>query len=302
MSVLITGGSGLLGSEIVIKNSLKPSRRELDLMSYCDLKRFIQLNNITKIIHCAAMVGGVKSNKEKVHDFFSENLKINLNIIEACKEFNLQNSIFILSTCIMPENAELPYTEKQLHNGEPHSSNYGYAYAKRMLEVGSRSLREQYNINTTCLIPTNLYGKNDNYNLDIGHVIPNLIHKCYLAKMNNLPFEIWGSGEPLREFIFVNDLAKIIESIHENNHDIPLMIVSSEKNYSIREIVKIISKIIDFDGQIIYNTDKPDGIFKKPTSSNVFNNYFHNFKWTEIEDGLADCIKYFTQNYPNLRL
>ena len=302
MSVLITGGSGLLGSKIKIDNALKPSRKELNLLDYCELKKFIQFNNINKIVHCAAMVGGVKTNKDKVHDFFNENLKINMNIIEACKEFNLQNSIFILSTCIMPEKAELPYTEQQLHMGEPHPSNYGYAYAKRMLEVGSRSLKEQYNINTNCLIPCNLYGTNDNYNLETGHVIPSLIHKCYLAKINNKPFEVWGSGNPLREFMYVNDFARVIEKIHNEHIDAPLMIVSFGQTYSIRQLVEMIAKYMEFNGEIIYDTSKPDGIFKKPTCPNLFNKHFSKFSWTPLEYGLKETIKHFVESYPNIRL
>jgi len=302
MNILITGGSGLLGSEINIKNGLKPSSDELNLLDYCALKRYIQLNNVSKIIHCAAKVGGVHANHTKMFDFFDMNLQMNTNILQACKEFNLNNSIFILSTCVMPAKSNLPYTEESLHIGEPHFTNYGYAYAKRMLEVGSRSLKQQYGINTICLIPCNLYGPNDNYNLESGHVIPSLIHKCFTAKQSNQDFVVWGTGMPMREFVYVKDFARIIESIINTDHEYSPMIISSDNDHSIRDLVSLISNQLKFNGKIIYDLSKPDGIYKKTTSNKVFKKYFPNFQMTKIEDGLTETIDYFVSKYPNIRL
>lgn len=299
--ILITGGSGLLGSEINIKNALKPSSQELNLLDYCSIRRFIQLNSVTKIIHCAAKVGGVDVNQKKVYDFFSENLLMNMNILNACKEFNLQNSIFILSTCVFPAHGS-PYVENMLHQGEPHPTNYGYAYAKRMLEVGSRSLRDQYGIETTCLIPCNLYGKNDNYNLQNGHVIPSLIHKCHLAKINNTDFKIWGNGNALREFMYVNDLAKIIEKLNEKNISIPSMIISPCKEHSIKEISHIIANKIGFNGSIVFDKDMPNGILRKPSINDIFMKNFNNFTFTDIHSGLNQTIDHFIKLYPQIRL
>jgi GDP-L-fucose synthase len=302
MNILITGGSGLLGSEINLTNGLKPTSKELDLRDYCALKRYIQLHNVTKIIHCAAMVGGVQANYTKMFDFFDINLQINTNILRACKEFNLNNSIFILSTCVMPAEAKLPYTEQSLHTGEPHFTNYGYAYAKRMLEVGSRSLKQQYGINTICLIPSNLYGPNDNYNLESGHVIPSLIHKCFIAKQNNEDFVVWGSGMPMREFVYVKDFSKIIEKIVHTDHEYSPMIISSDTDYSIRDLVSMITSEMNFNGKIVYDTSKPDGIYKKPTSNKIFKKYFNDFQFIDIEYGLRQTIQYFVSNYPDIRL
>lgn len=302
MKTLITGGSGLLGSELVINNSLKPTSSELNLLDYFSLKKYIQYNNVSKIIHCAAMVGGVHANHTQMFDFFENNIQMNINILRACKEFNLHNSIFILSTCVMPDKIKLPYTENNLHCGEPHYTNYGYAYAKRMLEVGSRSLKQQYNINTTCLIPCNLYGKNDNYNVSDGHVIPGLIHKCYLSKKHNEDFIVWGSGNPRREFLYVKDLAQIIKAIIENEHEYETMIVSPGIEFQIKEIVSLIASELKFDGNIIYDTTKPDGIHKKTTSNHIFRSYFPNFAFTELKYGLQETIQYFVKMYPELRI
>lgn len=303
MNTLITGGSGLLGSALDITNSLKPSSKELNLLNYQELKNYIIKYDIKKIIHGAALVGGVHANTFLIHDFFSKNLEINLNILKACKEFNLNNSIFILSTCVFPAEGPFPLKEKILHDGEPHFTNYGYAYAKRMLEVGSRTLKQQYRINTTCLIPCNFYGPNDNHNLEYGHVIPSLIHKCYLAKKNNTDFVVWGSGAPEREFIHVNDLAKVIKIINEEEKEYPnTIIVSSGKSYTIKDIVELIVSKMKFKGSVIFDKSRPDGIIKKPSSNATFKEYFNNFEWLNLEDGLTSSVEYFLKNYPNIRM
>lgn len=300
MNVLVTGGYGLLGSEIFFRNAatFKPNRNQLDVLDYCSLKRFIQLNKIDKIVHCAALVGGVKANSSRNYDFFEQNLRMNLNVLEACKEFSLNDSVFLLSSCIMPSSAELPYKESSMHLGEPHHTNYGYAYAKRMLEVGSRSLKEQYGIKTTCIVPCNLYGKNDNYNLNSGHVIPNLIHKCYLAKLNNEDFVVGGSGEPEREFMFAEDLAKIIQT---GNFSQDLMIVSPETKHKIKDVANLIAKILQFDGRIVFDASYPDGIAKKPTDNSCFRHENPYFVFTSLEDGLKQTINYFVENYEKVR-
>lgn len=301
-NILITGGSGLLGTALQIKNSFKPSSKELNLLNYNELKNYIIKNNIKKIIHSAALVGGVHANTSLIYDFFSKNLEINLNILKACKEFLLNNSIFILSTCVFPAEGPFPLKEEMLHNGEPHFTNYGYAYAKRMLEVGSRAMKQQYGINATCVIPCNFYGPNDNHNLNYGHVIPSLIHKCFIANNNNEDFIVWGSGLPEREFIHVNDLANTIKLINEEKQEYPsTIIVSSEKSYTIKQIVELIVSKMNFKGKIIFDQSKPDGILKKPSSNFLFNECFKNFKWTSLEEGIDSSIEYFIKNYPNIR-
>lgn len=302
MNILITGGSGLLGSEINIDNALKPSSKELNLLDYSALKNYIELYNVSKIIHCAAKVGGVQENMNKNFDFLEINTQMNINVLRACKEFNLNNSVFILSTCVMPDNVKLPYIEDSLHMGAPHNGNYGYAYSKRLLEIGSRSLKEQYGVNTICLIPCNLYGKNDNFNLNSGHVIPSLIHKCFLAKQNSEDFLIWGTGMSLREFIFVEDFARIIEQIVNSDQSYETMIVSSGVEYSIRDIASIIANHMNYSGKLKLDLSKPDGIYKKTTSNKTFLKYFSNHKWTDIHNGISVVVDYFIKKYPAVRL
>jgi len=142
------------------------------------------------VIHTAGKVGGLLGNMNNKGQFFYENIMINTNVLESARLTNVKKVVSFLSTCVFPDNVKYPLTEDQIHNGEPHNSNYPYAYAKRMLDVQSRAYREQYDCNYICVIPTNIYGPNDNFNLKNGHVLPSLIHKCYLAKQNNEDFVI----------------------------------------------------------------------------------------------------------------
>lgn len=300
MNTLVTGGHGLLGK--ALQFGIKPKREELDVLNYSDLCSFIEKNNVQSIVHAAAKVGGVKANTDYLFDFFSDNIQMGLNVMNACKKYNISKSIYIISTCAFPANAPLPLVEDYLHNGEPHFTNFGYAYAKRMLEVGSRSLKSQYGISSCCLIPCNLYGENDNYDLQNGHVIPSLIHKCYLAKNNNTAFEIWGSGNAEREFLYVNDFANIIENIYNKNIDIdgPL-IISPDTFYKISDVVEIIIEKLNFKGKVIFNSSKPEGILRKDSNNTRFRHYFPNFKFTPLNEGLEKTINFFVDNYSNVR-
>ena len=140
---------------------------------------------------------------------------INTNVIEAARICGVKKLIAFLSTCVFPDDIEYPLTESKIHSGEPHSSNYPYAYAKRMVDIQIRAYREQYGLNYVSVIPTNVYGPNDNFNIDNGHVLPALIHKCYLAKNNNTDFSVWGSGKPLREFIYSEDASGDAKNAHD---------------------------------------------------------------------------------------
>ena len=226
---------------------------------------------------------------------------INTNVLEACRIYNVKKVVSFLSTCIFPESIEYPLTEKKIHLGAPHWSNYGYAYSKRMLDVQTEVYRDQYKLDFVSVIPTNIYGLNDNFNLDSGHVIPSLIHKCYLAKTNNTEFNVWGSGTPLREFIYSKDIGKLTNWALENYNESEPIIFSTSQEISIKDLVGLIVNIIGFKGDVVWQSDKPDGQFRKPSSNKKLMSYVPDFKFTPIEVGLKETIEHFTQNYPNLR-
>lgn len=303
-NILVTGGSGLLGSSIRFGH--KPTSKELNLLNTEEIVEYLKKNpQIDTIIHAAGLVGGVAKNTECVYDFYSQNLRMGLNVMDAIAASNkIKYGTFILSTCIFPEKVQYPVDVNVLHAGEPHPTNYGYAYAKRMLEVGARSLNQQYGKHINCLVSCNLYGPNDNYNLHGSHVIPGLIHKCYLAKNNGDDFFVWGSGNAEREFIFAPDFNQIFKAIHIDHLPMDdIMIVSSERQYKIKEVVDIIVKEFDFTGKIVYDVTKPEGILRKPTIKKNFFNFMEkaNIKLTSLEDGLKITINNFNRNFNNVK-
>jgi len=301
MNTLILGGHGMLGSAIDF--GLKPTRRELDIFDYDILTQYIVKNDVTEVVHCAGAVGGVKANDDYVYDYFMDNIRMNVNVLRACKEHNIKRATFFLSTCIFPQNAPLPLREETIHDGEPHPTNFGYAYAKRMLEVGSRCLLKQYGIQTSCIVPCNMYGRNDDYHLENGHVIPSLIHRCYLAKKNGTDFVVWGSGKAEREFLFADDMASILRQIHIGGvGNIPLtMTVSPGCVHTIAEVVELIVKHVGFSGKIVFDSTKPEGIMKKDADISVFRKYFPNFKFIDLDTGLSRSVEYFLKNYSSVR-
>lgn len=301
MNTLILGGHGMLGSSIDF--GLKPTKKEVNLLDYDSISQYITDHSVDEIIHAAGVVGGVKANNDFVHDFFMDNLRMNINVMRACKEHNIKRATFFLSTCVFPQSAPLPLVESSVHDGEPHHTNFGYAYAKRMLEVGSRSLMRQYGIQTSCIIPCNMYGENDNYHLENGHVIPSLIHRCYLAKNNGTDFVVWGSGNAEREFLYAGDVAKILRMIHVDPIiNIPTaMIVSPGRVHTIKEVVSLVVKHIGFTGNVVFDSSKSEGILRKNTDNSLFRRYFPDFEFTDLYTGLEKSIQFFVNHYEMVR-
>ena len=301
-NILVTGGSGLVGrcfeSERFIRTG---SRIGLDLLEKSKISDVLSIINPDGVIHCAAKVGGVKGNMEYPADFTYQNLMMNTNIIEESRKAGVKKLISFASTCVFPDKVEYPLTPDKIHLGPPHQSNYGYAYSKRMAEIQIQSYREQYGVNYFSVIPCNIYGPGDNYDLDNGHVIPSLIHKFFIASELGESVTIWGSGSPLREFIFSRDVAKLTELLYDNYTEGIPVILSSGNEISIKDLVHLISEIFDFKGEIKFDIDKPEGQFRKPSDNSAVKNMFPDFTFTPIEDGLRESIEWFKNNYPNLR-
>jgi len=298
MNTLVTGGNGLVGS--AIEAEFKPSSRELDLMDYDLLLSYLTDNKIDSIIHCAAKVGGIKANLEEPADFYYNNIIMNTNLLDAAYMVDVKKVVSCMSTCVFPDDATYPLTPDQIHKGEPHSSNYAYAYAKRMLEVQSRAYRNQHGCNFVTVVPCNIYGPHDNFNLESGHVIPSLIHKCYLAKENNTDFEIWGTGKAYREFIYSGDVGHIANWMLENYNDSEPLIVSPDEEIRISVLVQEIAWRMGFEGNIVYN-NKLDGQLKKPSDNTKFKSLMRGYKFVPIEVGLTKSIEWFVENYEEAR-
>jgi len=291
---LITGGTGLVGS--AIKDGIKIGKNyNLTNPKICD--SMFNEHKPTHVIHCAAKVGGLGGNMNYKGEYFHDNIMINTNVIESARNSGVTNLVAFLSTCIFPDNIEYPLTEKKIHLGEPHFSNYPYAYSKRMADIQIRAYREQYGLNYTSVIPCNIYGPNDNFSLEHGHVIPMLMHKLYLAQQNNTDFVVWGSGSPLREFIFSKDVAKLTEwALHNYNESEPI-IFSTSNEISIKDLVDLLVTEFEFKGKVIFDNSKPDGQFRKPSDNSKLKSYLPHFQFTSIEDGLKETVKWFKENY-----
>jgi len=298
--ILVTGGKGLVGSEFTGDQYFKPSSKEYDLTDKDQTYR-LMLKNFDGIIHCAAKVGGIGGNMNYKGEFFYDNIMMNTNIIEGARLSKVKNLVAFLSTCIFPDNIDYPLNEKKIHLGPPHSSNDAYAYSKRMVDVQIRAYKEQYGLNYKSVIPSNIFGPNDNYDIINGHVIPSLIHKCYLARENKTPLTIWGSGKPLREFIYSKDVAKLTEWVLYNYNETEPIILSTSEEISIRDVVDMIVEIMNFKNNVIFDDSKPDGQFRKPSDNHKIKKYLPNFKFTPLYDGLKETIEYFEINYNLLR-
>lgn len=299
--ILVTGGSGLVGSQFIGEKYIKPRSSEFDLIDPKQVDSMLKHKNIESIIHCAAKVGGLGGNMKYKGEFFYQNIMMNTNIIESARINDIKNLVVFLSTCVFPDNIDYPLTESKIHLGPPHFSNDAYAYSKRMADIQVRAYREQYGLNYKCVIPTNIYGINDNFNLENGHVIPSLIHKCYLSKSNNTDFEVWGSGEPLREFIYNKDVTKLSEWVLDNYTESEPIILSTSEEISIKDVVYMIVELMDFKGRVIFNTSKPDGQFRKPSDNSKIKKYLPDFKFTPIYEGLKETIDWFVENYETTR-
>ena len=298
--ILVTGGHGLVGHEFVGNKYYKPTSKEYNLKNTEDVNR-LMLKRFDSVIHTAGKVGGLGGNMNHKGEFFYDNIMINTNVIESARISGVKNLVAFLSTCVFPDNIEYPLTEKKIHLGPPHFSNDAYAYSKRMVDVQIRAYREQYGLNYKSVIPTNIYGPNDNYDIKNGHVVPSLIHKCFLARENKTPLTIWGSGDPLREFIFSRDVAVLSEWVLHNYNENEPIILSTSEEISIKEVVGIIVEIMNFKGKVVFDTSKPDGQFRKPSDNSKIKNHLPNFKFTDLFDGLKETIEFFEKNYNILR-
>ena len=301
---LIFGSNGLVGKSLirVLANSEKidelvPStRNDTNLFSLEETKKRISDVNPSIIINAAAKVGGIHANNTKRTEFILENLKINMNILEACVDNNKIKIINLGSSCIYPLNAENPIAEDSLLTGKLEPTNSPYAIAKiSAIEIG-RSLSKQYGHKVLNLMPTNLYGPGDNFSEKDSHVIPGLIYRMHNAKLNNeSSFNIWGSGKPLREFLYVDDLSKAIEFLISNEINDDLINIGSGKEISIYDLSKLIKEIIGYDGKLVFDESMPDGNPRKLIDSRKIN----DLGWSpqvELDEGLKLSYNWFLEN------
>jgi len=315
MRILVTGGTGLLGQALHAQLDLNKPRDKRDVNQWIgdwffvgsqdgdlrnpeDVQQLFCRIQPTHVIHLAARVGGLFANQRDNVGFFRDNMLMTLNIMDACKDHQVVKLVSCLSTCVFPDGIGLPLEESKIHQGPPHPSNEGYSYAKRMIEVLSRLYSKQYNMTCVCVIPTNLYGEHDNFSLQDGHVIPSLIHKAYVAKERSLPFHVAGTGEPLRQFLYAQDAARLIYHILMKYNDVSqpvILTVPEAMEVSIRDVVNIVAETVGVSDEdiVLDNDPTKNGQFKKTASADLLLNIVPDFNFTTLGEGLRKTVEWF---------
>ena len=321
--IFIAGGSGMVGSAIYreIKENLNysnvgsiltPKREELNLSNFEELESWFIKNKPSIVIIAAAKVGGIYANFTNPYAFILENLKIQTNLIEISFKYKVKKLLFLGSSCIYPKFAPQPIIEESLLSGTLENTNEFYAIAKISGLKLCQALIKQFNFNCICLMPTNLYGRGDYYNPTYGHVIPSLIKKFYDAKTNNLKsVRCWGSGKVMREFLYVDDLAKAcifaLQNINFNSdfndkqdksNQVPWLNIGSEFETSIKELAEIIAKTVDYHGEIIWDNSKPDGTPRKKLNTEKMERLGWVAK-TNLKEGINLTFRHFKEELKN---
>ncbi len=309
MKILITGSNGLVGSNVsnYLKNKnpdyeiITSSRRDTDLFSFDQTSKLINDVNPNLLINCAAKVGGIFANNTKRTQFILDNLKINSNLLEAT--INLKNIkiINLGSSCIYPLNAPNPIKESSFMNGVLEPTNSPYAMAKlTAIELG-RAMAIEYGHKILNLMPTNLYGPNDNFSPIDSHVIPGLMYRMHISKRDGMDsFNIWGTGKPLREFLYVEDFADAIDFLIKSDWSEDLINIGSGQEISIKELSETIKDIVGFDGILEFDDSKPDGNPRKLLDSSLI--FEKGWKpRTSLEDGLTKTYKWLQDNQEIIR-
>ena len=304
MKVLILGSNGLVGSSLsrvlakdgYFNEIVSATRKDADLLDLSETKKLIQETKPNVVINAAAKVGGVLANNSHRSEFLIENIKININLLESVIPFSEIKIINLGSSCIYPLNAENPIKEESIMSGKLEPTNSPYAMAKlTAIELGD-SISKQFGHQIINLMPTNLYGPNDNFSDKNSHVIPGLIQRFHKAKINNDDsVEVWGSGNPKREFLYVDDLAECIMHILKNNIDNNLINIGSGHEVSIKELVDKVVKLTNYKGVVEYNSDLPDGNPKKLIDSSKIN----ELGWSasiDLDVGLKNTYSWYVNN------
>ena len=284
--ILVTGGSGLVGQHLqdILPDATYISSTDYDLTDLQQVRDMMNEYQPTSVIHLAARVGGIVDNINYPVDYLEENVLMNTNVLKACHEFDVEKVIAILSTCVYPDVVDIyPMKEEDLFNGPPTPTNFSYGFAKRCMAAHIDSYRKQYDKKWSYLIPCNLYGEYDKYEEHHSHFLSALIKKIYEAKDE---IQVWGTGKPLRQFMYAGDLAKVIKYIIENNI-VDNFNVAPDYVYSIDEMTKMGIEACDKKHlKITYDDTKPDGQYRKDVDSSKLLSVLKDFEFISLEDGI----------------
>ena len=305
--IYIAGHNGMVGRSIwrkLVKNGYEnligKDSLELDLRDQSAVNLFFKTNHIDLVIDAAARVGGILANNNYPYQFLMDNLMIQNNLINSSISSNVPNFLFLGSSCIYPKFAPQPLREEYLLTGALEPTNEWYALAKITGIKACEAVKKQYQKNYFSLMPTNLYGTFDNFDLDTSHVLPAMIRKFHDAKQNNSAVSLWGSGNPLREFLFVDDLADGVLFAIENNLEESIYNIGTGLDISIKNLALLIQKVIGHTGDILWDSSKPDGTPRKLLSVEKLS----SLGWTAattLEDGIKKTYTWYLENEKNIK-
>lgn len=301
--IYVAGHRGLVGSAIVRKlrnsgytNILTRTHQELDLTDQAAVKEFFAMEHPDYVIDSAAKVGGIKANMTYPAEFMYENLQIQNNLIWSAKEFGAKKFLFLGSSCIYPRNAEQPMREESFSQGAPEPTNEAYAYAKIAGMKLCEYINDEFGLDFTSCMPTNIYGENDNFDPETSHVIPSLLRRIHEAKVNNSSeVVIWGTGNSRREFLHVDDLADAVVWLIENYKEKQFLNIGTGEDISIKELAYKIKNLVGYTGKLVFDSTKPDGMPKKLLNVSRLNDAGWHYT-INFDQGLEQTYKWFLEN------
>ncbi|HKO60194.1 MAG TPA: GDP-L-fucose synthase [Pyrinomonadaceae bacterium] len=302
--ILVTGGAGFLGKFVVQRlrgyanlQIFVPRKQEYDLVREPDSRRLLDDVQPDLIIHLAALVGGIGINQQQPGRFFYDNLMMGAHLIELARLRGVKKFVAVGTVCAYPKHTQTPFKEEDLWNGYPEETNAPYALAKKMMLVQSQSYRAQYGFNSIFLLPANLYGPGDNFDLQTGHVIPALIRKCVEARETNRPFiEVWGTGQASREFLYVGDCADgVVRAATAYDESDPVNLGTGTE-IQIGDLTSLIARLTGYRGEIRWQLDRPDGQPKRRLDVTRALEKFGFRAHMQLEDGLKETIEWYEAN------
>ena len=307
--IYVAGHRGLVGSAIVrslkrsgYTNIIGRTHSELDLTDQSAVRKFFEEERPDVVVLAAAKVGGINANQTMPAEFAYENMQIQCNVIKCCHDYKVKKLLFLGSTCIYPKMAPQPIPEDALLTGPLEVTNEAYAIAKISGLEMCKFFNMQYGDDFISCMPTNLYGPYDNYDLSNSHVMPAMIRKFHEAKVNNAPtVELWGTGSPLREFLYSDDMADACVYLLEHYSGLQHVNIGTGKEVTIKQLAELVKDTVGFEGEIVWNSDMPDGTPRKLTDVSKL----HSIGWThkvELEEGVKLAYDWFKENVEAARL
>lgn len=298
--VLVTGGDGFLAHAVrdIMPGAAFASRRDGDLSQLAEAERLFDRIKPEAVLHLAAEVGGVKTNAEHNAEMFALNAQVNVNVLHAAQKRKVPKLVSLLSSCAYPEDSSRALSEDDLHSGMPFAGNLGYGFSKRILDIQTRLVHEQNKLSWLTVTPVTMFGPHDDFSLETGHVAGALMRKCFLAKKEGKPLDVWGTGKAVRQFVYVRDVARLLVEIL-NLPSVPEagnVIMAPDDGISIGQLAEEIAKAFDFAGPLKFDTSKPEGQMVRVIRSRHFQKLFPGFEFTPRTQALRETADWFAKN------